>query len=250
MTGERSPRGKGMKPRVGGRDGRRSRLGEAESIFASSVFWRHTLRGTLTDWCGSSRKSRVHRASSGSLGARALRAVCRPVAPGPRALGVGSWGPGWLEQFLALVREDAPVSRCGGRSRDDTAEGGKSQAAVWASAEQTWAPGQGRAGGSLRSLPTEMLRLQAQPGTETGLALTILLWMLLAPEFPFWPVILATCSPRPQRRAACSRWLGWLSARGPSLGPAGTLAPRTAQTPRAWVPTHPVVDSMQKGLWG
>ena len=142
------------------------------------------------------------------------------------------------------------MSRYGGWSRDDTAEGGKSQAGVWASAEQIWAPAEGRAGGSLRSLPTEMLRFQAQPGTETGLALTILLWMLLAPEFPFWPVILATCSPRPQRRAACSRWLGWLSVRGPSLGPAGTLAPRTAKTPRAWVPTHPVVDPMQKGLQG
>jgi len=30
-----------------------------------------------------------------------------------------------------------------GRSRDDTAEGGKSQAGVWASAEQIWAPGEG-----------------------------------------------------------------------------------------------------------
>lgn len=199
---------------------------------------------------GPAERAGCTRASSRSLRTRTQRAVCRLAVPGPWALGVGSWGPGWLGQFLALVREDAPMSGGRERSKDDTAEGGKSQAGVWASAEQISAPGEGRAAGSLRSLPTEMLRFQAQPGMETRLALTILLWMLLAPGFPFWPVTLATCSPRPQRRAACSRWLGWLSARGPSLGPAGELAPRPTQTPRAWVPTHPAVDPMQKGLRG
>jgi len=62
------------------------------SIFAGFVFWHHTLRGTLIDWCGSSRKSRVHQGKQQELGNRnaesSLQAGCaRALGSGCRQLG-------------------------------------------------------------------------------------------------------------------------------------------------------------------
>lgn len=169
-----------VRGRVGGERAQRS------SVFASFVSWRHTLRGTQINWCASPRKSgcRGHEAGAweGGRGEHALQA---PPA-GAGAPGAGGWCGGLLGQFLA--QQGGLPS--GEGSRDDTDEGGRLQAIVWASAEQTWAPGKREAGCCLRFLPAEILRSQAGPGVETGAGLMTPLQPPLAPGFPFWPVVL------------------------------------------------------------